>query len=184
VLPDDWIERLFRRFEDFYGAKWAAQFGDFPRDRVKRTWAEELGGFADKPEAIGRALDAQKTSPYPPTLPEFLALCRDAAKRISTDKPALPYKPTAEDVERQREMSKRLGDVIGAGKMRDGIDAHWATHPRNAVQLGMIFDAAKRDARFQPCIAQMVADGICTAEGQLLKAYLGMNSWESVRRAA
>ena len=80
--------------------------------------------------------------------------------------------------------AERLGDVIGAGKLRDGIDEHWATHPRSAMQLGMIFDAAKRDSRFQPCIDQMVADGICTKGGQLLKAYRGTSHWETLRRAA
>ena len=62
VLPDAWIEKLFQKFEDFYGAKWAAQYGDFPRDRVKRTWAEELSGFADMPGAIAGAISAQKSS--------------------------------------------------------------------------------------------------------------------------
>lgn len=183
ALPEAWIEKLFQKFEDFYGAKWAAQYGSFPRNRVMRTWAEELAGFADKPGAIGRALDAQKANPFPPTLPEFLTLCREAAKRIGNDKPALTHKPTAAELEHQRDMAKRLGDVIGAGKLRDGIDEHWATHPRSAMQLGMIFDAAKRDSRFQPCIDQMVADGICTESGQLLKAYRGKSRWEPTRMA-
>lgn len=30
---------------------------------------------------------------------------------------------------------------------------------------------AERDQRFRRCIAQMVEDGICTAEGVLLRAY-------------
>jgi len=170
VLPDTWIERLFQKFEDFYGAKWAAQYGDFPRDRVKRTWAEELGGFSG--EAIAKALDAQKSGKFPPTLPEFIDLCREAARRVGTaTAPALTHKPTTEELEHQRAMAKRLGDAIGAGKIHDGIDQHWATHPRSAAHLAFIFDAAKRDQRFVPCIEQMVGDGICTAEGKLLKTY-------------
>jgi hypothetical protein len=55
--------------------------------------------------------------------------------------------------------------------MRDGIDEHWATHPRSPMHLKFIFDAAKNDARFRPCVAQMVADGICTADGKLLRCY-------------
>ena len=58
-LPDGWVEKLFQKFEDFYGAKWAAAYGSFPRDRVKRTWAEELGGFASMPECIAMALEDQ-----------------------------------------------------------------------------------------------------------------------------
>ena len=108
VLPDSWIEKLFQKFEDFYGAKWAAQYGNFPRERVKRTWAEELSGFSDTPSAIGKALDAQKSSAFPPTLPEFLALCREAAKRIGhATVPALPHVPTAEERDHQREKAER-----------------------------------------------------------------------------
>lgn len=170
-LPEPWIEKLFRKFEDFYGAKWAAQYGNFPRDRVKATWAEELAGFADKGDSIAQALSAQKSNPFPPTLPEFLTLCREAAKRIGDNKPLLQHKPTEAEREHQREMSKRLGDAIGAGKLQDGIDTHWATHPRTKIHLDFIFDAAKRDPRFLPCIDQMVRDAICTVEGVLLKAY-------------
>jgi hypothetical protein len=170
VLPDAWIEKLFQKFEDFYGAKWAAQYGDFPRDRVKRTWAEELGGFADMPGAIAGAISAQKSGPFPPTLPEFLSLCRAAGHRIGNSVPALEYKPTSEDLERA---SKAAESAVAAlkPKLSDGIDKHWATHPRTQMHLDFIFGAAKRDERFKPCIEQMVSDGICTAEGKLLKTY-------------
>ncbi|MDE2442380.1 MAG: hypothetical protein KGP14_15290, partial [Betaproteobacteria bacterium] len=66
MLPDAWVEKLFQKFEDFYGSKWAAQYGAFPRERVKRTWAETLAGFAEIPDALGYALEAQKNSTFPP----------------------------------------------------------------------------------------------------------------------
>ena len=170
MLPDSWVEKLFQKFEDFYGAKWAAQYGDFPRDRVKRTWAEELGGFSG--DSIAKALDAQKSTKFPPTLPEFIELCRESARRVGTaTAPALIHKPTTEELDHQRVMAKRLGDSIGAGKIHDGIDTHWATHPRSPAHLAFIFDAARRDQRFKPCIEQMVRDSICTGEGMLLMAY-------------
>lgn len=110
ALDERWIEKLFQKFEDFYGAKWAAQYGAFPRERVKRTWAEELAGFADKGDAIAQAFNAQKSSPFPPTLPEFLALCREAARRIGDKAPlALPHKLTPEEIERNR---KRAAEMI------------------------------------------------------------------------
>lgn len=113
VLADSWIERLFQKFEDFYGTKWAAQYGAFPRERVKRTWAEELGGFATKPEAIAAALDAQKANQYPPTLPEFLAACREAAKRVGEPKPpALEHKLSPEEIERNRDRAKALAEQL------------------------------------------------------------------------
>lgn len=112
-MHDSWIERLFQRFEDFYGAKWAAQFGSFPRDRVKRTWAEELSGFADMPEALAEALKAQKSSPFPPTLPEFLGLCREAARRAG-DRPvlAIAHKLTPEQIEKNKARIKGIAEGL------------------------------------------------------------------------
>lgn len=81
ALPDAWIEKVFQKFEDFYGARWAALYGDFPRARVMATWAEELAGFAAMPECIGRAVKVQLASVHPPTLPDFLAVCRNEARR-------------------------------------------------------------------------------------------------------
>lgn len=169
-MPDAWIEKLFQKFEDFYGSKWAAQYGDFPRERVKRTWAEELGGFADIPGAIAKAIEAQKSSPFAPTLPEFLALCQEAAKRIGSDRKALTYTPSSADEEKAKDVIAKASAELKP-KFSGGIDEHWATHPRSAAHLAFIFDAADRDKRFQPCIDQMVSDGICTDEGRLLKTY-------------
>lgn len=175
---------MFDHLAAMYGSRFADLWRGTDPEKVRAMWASKLAGFADKPGAIKQALAALDEKPFPPTLPEFLALCREAARRIGNDKPALPHKPTAEDAEHQREMSRRLGDAVGAGKLRDGIDEHWATHPKTAMHLDFIFDAAKNDARFRPCIAQMVADGVCTEGGSLLRAYRGMGQLETVRRAA
>lgn len=73
-LPTSWIERLFDRLSGFYGSK----FGDLWRgcdiDSVKRTWAEALAGYS--PEEIKHGLEACLSRVFPPTLPEFLMLCR------------------------------------------------------------------------------------------------------------
>lgn len=169
-LPDSWVEKLFQKFEDFYGAKWAAQYGNFPRERIKRTWAEELGGFASMPGGIANAIDAQKSSVFPPTLPEFLALCRTAGHRIGNAAPLLEHKLTSEDHERAKSAAASAAAALKP-KFSDGIDTHWATHPRTPMHLDFIFGAAKNDARFRRCIEKMVADGICTSDGRMLKTY-------------
>lgn len=170
-LPDPWIEKLFQKFEDWYGAKWANQYGAFPRERVKRSWAEELGGFDHVGEVIAKALNAQKGNQFPPTLPEFMAICREAAKRIGDGvAPKLPVILTPED--HQRAAAAAEAAIRGMKtKISDGIDKHWATHPRSIQHLSFIFLAANRDVRFKPCVDEMVERGICTAEGVLLKVY-------------
>lgn len=74
ALPDEWAERIFQRLENFYLVKWVDSFGSIPRERVKQAWAEELAGYSA--QEIKRGLDACKTKPWPPTLPEFLVMCR------------------------------------------------------------------------------------------------------------
>jgi hypothetical protein len=74
ALPEEWIERIFQRMENFYLSLWKDRFGDIPRERVKRAWAEELAGYSV--DEIKRGLDTCKTNKFPPTLPEFLTACR------------------------------------------------------------------------------------------------------------
>lgn len=97
-LPDHWIERIFARMQGLYGSLWldrwrsgeleerAGQRFDRGLLLAKATWADELGGFVQAPERIARALEACRHRPLPPTLPEFLELCRqsgaDAPKRL------------------------------------------------------------------------------------------------------
>lgn len=74
ALPDGWAERIFQRMENFYLSKWVDSFGSIPRERVKRAWAEELAGYSGM--EIKNGLDACRTRQWPPTLPEFLMMCR------------------------------------------------------------------------------------------------------------
>lgn len=73
-LPDSWAERIFQRMENFYLSKWVDSFGSIPRERVKQAWAEELAEYT--PSEIKRGLEACRTRVWPPTLPEFLLMCR------------------------------------------------------------------------------------------------------------
>ncbi|MHB0992704.1 MAG: hypothetical protein ACYC0M_15705 [Burkholderiales bacterium] len=74
ALPDTWAERLFQVLEDSYGSLWIDRYAGLDRQRVKRTWAARLGGYSA--EEIKRGVDATMLCKFPPTLPEFLQLCR------------------------------------------------------------------------------------------------------------
>lgn len=73
-LPERWIERLFERMEGYYGARFADQWRGIDPAAMKRCWADELGELTRDEIAAGVA--ALKTRDWPPTLPEFLKLCR------------------------------------------------------------------------------------------------------------
>ena len=84
ALPEKWIDKLFERLEALYGARFHDAWRGVDLANVKRTWAEKLADFASMPDCLKSALDACDEKPWPPTLPEFLALCRDAARRKGT----------------------------------------------------------------------------------------------------
>lgn len=67
-------------------------------------WAEKLGGYKNRPEAIRAVLDHLPTNP--PTLPEFLQLCRNAY--VPEALPQLENKLTAEQMEKNKQKVKEL----------------------------------------------------------------------------
>ena len=74
ALPEKLMNTLFERMEDRYGDLWANRYGAFPRVRVMKTWGEDLADLS--PEEFIRGCQASKSLKFPPTLPEFRALCR------------------------------------------------------------------------------------------------------------
>lgn len=62
-----------------YGAAFGRQWEGSDLQMVKTVWAEKLGGF--NASQIADALKALDEKPYPPNLPEFLALCRSVAQK-------------------------------------------------------------------------------------------------------
>lgn len=73
-LPPKWIDKLFGRFDAYYGARFGDQWRGSDLDMVKAVWAEKLGQLT--PDELRRGVDALGRCRYPPTLPEFFELCR------------------------------------------------------------------------------------------------------------
>jgi hypothetical protein len=78
-LPNAWIDRLFSRLAVCYGNKFADMWRDQDLGMVKNTWCVELAGLTA--DQIRNALDVlpAKHPTWPPTLFEFIALCRPTA---------------------------------------------------------------------------------------------------------
>ena len=100
-LPDHWVESLLARMLAIYGQKFRSQWADVPAESMRETWAVALGRFDG--ERIKWALDQMiATCPWPPTLPEFAALCRQAPRDEPAKLPA-PDVPPAVIAARQAE---------------------------------------------------------------------------------
>lgn len=79
-LPSAWVDRLFSRLAAYYGSqKLATMWVDADMAEVKAVWSEQLGRF--EPASISAALQrlVDSGNQWPPTLPEFVELCRQAA---------------------------------------------------------------------------------------------------------
>jgi hypothetical protein len=115
-LPDAWVERLFARFVAIYGSqKVGAMWVDAPMVEVKELWAEQLGRF--EPASIGLAMQRviDRGIEWPPTLPEFVELCRQSAiARAQSASPAalLPRPGDARtDIETARQRLREIRDL-------------------------------------------------------------------------
>lgn len=121
------VQAIFRKFLVRYGRLWLDRYagtGLSPQE-VEDEWAHELAGFTE--QEIRRGLDGCRTLKFPPTLPEFSALCRPATSvRPSGDEAwaiAIKAKDEAETVVWTTDMAEAwaickpimdIGDEIGA----------------------------------------------------------------------
>ena len=172
-------ERIVIRFQGTYGQQFAGKFSrkengvDVGVEMFKESLAVELAGIDSDLHAIAYAM-ANLPADHVPNAIQLRELCRHAPKK---EVPALAYTPTPEEIERGKQMARKVATELKP-KMDGGIDKHWATHPRSEMHLRFIFDAAKNDYRFKPCVAEMIEKGICTDDCRLLKRYAGTNQWE------
>ncbi|MGB4064230.1 MAG: hypothetical protein WBK19_10435 [Azonexus sp.] len=174
-LPANWIDRIFNRMLGIYGAQFKSKFSvvvdgvDVGIANAKETWAEELGNFNDKPEAIAYALDHLPVDHAPNAL-EFRDICRRAPVKQA---PQLEYTPTAEDKARHREMSHK---ATAAVKQKEFDGLLWAKRPKSQVALNAVYDAKKHANRFPALAAvfdRLVTDGIASSTGALIKRWDG-----------
>ena len=81
AIPQTWVESLFKKMAFTYGVKFADAWRGIDPDGVKRSWAEALGVLSS--DELVRGVNALVTRDWPPTLPEFLKLCRPSVDPIA-----------------------------------------------------------------------------------------------------
>ncbi|PRE20314.1 hypothetical protein [Burkholderia multivorans] len=94
ALPQHWVEALFSKMAAFYGSRFASLWNGVNVVEVQRAWAIELGKLSR--EQLKAGSDNLTALPKPPTLPEFVALCRQARSeqmasavpRLADERPA------------------------------------------------------------------------------------------------
>jgi hypothetical protein len=90
ALPDSWIAALFNKLAAYYGNRFTDMWRGVDIETVRKTWAEKLVVYS--PEALTYALEQCETHDWPPSLPEFVKLCKVHASRLPAYR-ALPEPP-------------------------------------------------------------------------------------------
>ena len=110
--PKAWVEALFKRLSVMYGSRWAAMWDGVPMADVVDGWQTDLTGVTS--DQVKRALEHLKANnPFPPTLPEFLGICRQF-KALPQNVAYLP----ATRSKMPPEVRQQLHDVVA--KLRGG----------------------------------------------------------------
>jgi hypothetical protein len=165
VLPDAWINSLFDRLEAAYGSRWQNMWGNSSLQNVKTLWAEKLAGFADNPKAMAYALNALDEHPFPPTLPEFLALCRKAPRPELQALPAPAANP-----------EKAAEFAIKAKTATSGIYdfTAWARKPKSSLAFAAVVEMAQRGERDFQQILKSLQDAGHAVGDKLLERWDGV----------
>lgn len=131
ALPAEWVERIFSHMACSYGAKFADMWAGQDPATVRAYWGNKLGRFSGS--AIAAAISALEAKPFPPTLPEFIDLCRAAANRESSyvSLPA-PVSVPKEVAEARAKDAQKLANSV----MKNAGSKAWALRLRERYLAG------------------------------------------------
>jgi len=129
ALPTRAVDRIFARFVAMFGVAAVQRMWGCKEDElgaIKGVWADSLGRFSLEQILAGlRALEDSGAT-FPPTLPEFVALCkRRPPPVVAAHQPfALPAPRTDGDIAAARDKVERLVATVGREPKHD--PAEWA----------------------------------------------------------
>lgn len=149
--------QVFARLRATWGTRFTAMWRGADMDEVFSTWGGALAGV-DR-DRIQRALVDCQNAENPPTLPEFLRLCR--AQPMGSDRtPQLEYfgTPTApEQARRNLARVQRMLGAIGQNTRRDPL--FWARRPLTALAVQRLARGAFADHRLRAILLEHVDTG-------------------------
>lgn len=159
-LPSAWIDRLFARFLAMWGAqKVGTMWAGADVDSVKSEWGRQLAGF--EPRAIGIALQdcADSGREWPPSLPEFKGMCREAARYHASQIGLLPT-PKGDPVAARDGITaaeRQIAAQIGHGDARDPL--FWARRPKSPKAVWLLVQGAARNEPLRAILRAHIRTG-------------------------
>lgn len=74
AVPQRWVDDLFARMSGMYGSKFADLWRGVDLTVVRKMWGQELAKLSKDELKFG--VQTLMSRPFPPTLPEFVSLCK------------------------------------------------------------------------------------------------------------
>ena len=120
-LPIRVIARFWTRMSEIYGHKWVSQFGEVcdlngDLSSAAQTWSQGLATIPLESISLGFSALVEQGNEWPPSLPEFLALCQP-------EKPIAPYHriatalpPPEVDEQIARESLAKIRKILSGSK--------------------------------------------------------------------
>lgn len=172
ALPKHWMEALFAKMIAFYGSKFALMWQGSNSAEVQKVWAVEL--FKLSREQLKAGSDNLRALPKPPTLPEFIALCKSARlEQAAFQAPRLEHVAPADQKVIDSNLAK-LRSIAGSLRLKSAHPG-WAYdffirgtakngqpvtvevwgHCRDAIlsPVGRAYPATQEGERAQQCMA-------------------------------
>lgn len=154
-VPLSWVKNLFQRMQSCYGKHFLDMWTNTDMESVMGMWAQQMATMTH--DELRRGVAALMTRDWPPTLPEFVKMCkpsidpetayyealeqgraRDEAKPNVWSSPAIYWAWRAVGPHEFRSQSypalkarwaKALADEVGKGQ--------WAAIPETVLQVGV-----------------------------------------------
>lgn len=123
-LPKELVDRVFDRLKGMYGSKFVEMWVHVSPEVTNETWASGLDGVSkDTLSAVLRHL--LRNNPFPPTLPEFVALChRLKGSQLPEHQPAPALPPPDNSAEAKAKREEAAARLKGMG--RSEPNREWA----------------------------------------------------------
>lgn len=123
AVPESWVNELFRRMSRMWGNAFIDKWPAEDLDGVKVEWAKGLRKLSNAELKAG--VDALMTQKFPPSLPDFYALCKMRRLVEAASQPALSDFTRADPNEVQANL-KRMREALAPLAFPKEPNAEWA----------------------------------------------------------
>jgi cation transport regulator ChaB len=134
------VERLFEVLLHHYGKRFVDQWGQVDPQALKAHWAQQLGSLSEA--ELRRGLKRLDQCAWPPSLPEFKALCRAAQ-----DYEAAFFEAVRESQRRRDGLDEWSEPAVFWAAVRMGRDLHSRPYEQLRLRWREALDSAVEDIR-------------------------------------